>query len=157
MKFHFSVLHQNRLLFNKMLNKLPLDLLATIPDGFRNNIWWNISHVVATQQILVYRWSDLPTRVDEQWVDSYMKGTLPDHIPTESDRSELSALLSQTVEWTKEDYEKSLFKSYQEYTTSTKVTISTVEEAIAFNNFHEGYHLGAVVSIQKVLGVFPYK
>ena len=129
MEFNFSVLRQNRRLFSKMLNSMPLDLLATIPKGFRNNVWWNISHVVATQQILMYRLSGIPTRVDERWVDTYMKGTLPQKTPTEGDRSDLSSLLSQTVDWAIEDYQKNVFQSFQEYTTSTKVTIGSVEGA----------------------------
>ena len=157
MDIHFTTMHQNRLIFLKMLNKIPINMLVAIPEGFRNNIWWNISHVIATQQILMYRWSGLASKVNEDWVDTYKKGTFPEGIPTESDKSDLGNLLVQTAEWAWDDYQSGLFKSYTEYTTSTKVTIASIDDAIAFNNFHEGYHLGATVSLQKVLGIFPYR
>ena len=156
MEFLFATLTQNRKIFHKILSRTPIEVLIDIPNGFRNNIWWNISHIVATQQILMYRWSGLPARVGEEWIDVYKKGTMPNTIPSKHQVSELSDLLIQTVTWAQEDYKEGLFKTYTKYTTSTKVTISSVEDAMAFNNFHEGYHLGSVVSLQKVLGVFPY-
>ena len=115
-----------------------------------------MAHIIATQQILVYRWSGIPTRVDEAWVDLYMKGTFPQQELAEDAIEELSELLLSSVDLVREDYRKGLFENYKEYTTSTKTTLSSVEDAISFNNFHEGYHLGAVVSLQKVLGAFPY-
>lgn len=148
---------QNRKIFLRLMENTPHDLLFSIPDGFRNNIWWNLAHIIATQQILVYRWSGLPTRVDENWVDMYKKGSLPSRKVEKDAVADLRQMLLTTVEEIREDYHNGLFETYQEYTTSTKTTLSNVEDAIAFNIFHEGYHLGAVVSIQKVLGIFPYK
>ncbi len=148
---------QNRKLFRRLLKDTPKEFLFTIPDGFRNNIWWNIAHVLATQQILVYRWSGLASRIDEDWIDSYKKGTMPAQEAGTENVDWLADVLITSIDEIREDYHRGLFLDYQEYTTSTKTTLSTVEDAIAFNIFHEGYHLGAVVSLQKVLGIFPYR
>ena len=51
--------------------------LLIIPDGFNNNIYWNIAHCVATQQLLCYYLSGNPFRIDKYWVDTYKKGHLP--------------------------------------------------------------------------------
>lgn len=112
-----------------------------------------MAHIVATQQILVYRWSGLPTLIDEAWVDRYKKGTAPEGGPSEEDIDTLKDSLLFTAIQAEEDYFKGLFKKYQEYTTSTKVTLSSVEDAINFNNFHEGLHLGVILSQLKVLGI----
>ena len=58
-----------------------------------------------------------------------------------------------TVVWAEEDYQNKIFEEYEEYTTSVKVTLSSVEDAIQFNNYHEGIHLGVVLSQLKVLGI----
>ena len=50
-----------------------------------------------------------------------------------------------------EDYAKGLFKDYTEYTTSANVTLSSVDDAIIFNVYHEGLHLGAILSLLKVV------
>jgi len=52
---------------------------------------------------------------------------------------------------TKEDYTKGIFKAYYEYTVGTKSTLHNVEEAIEFNNFHEGMHLGYILALRKSL------
>ena len=63
----------------------------------------------------------------------------------------IKGFLFSTVEWAQEDYEKGIFKEFKEYTTSLNVTLKNVEDAITFNVFHEGLHLGVVLSLQKAL------
>ena len=53
--------------------------------------------------------------------------------------------------WMQEDYGKGLFKGYTEYTTSANVTLSSVDDAIIFNVYHEGLHLGAILSLMKLV------
>lgn len=153
MEKQFDIALQNRKVLSSILKRTPKEILVRIPKGFRNNLWWNIAHVVATQQILLYRLSGLPTRIDENWVDRYKKGTVPNGGFDEDDFDLLVQNLINTVKWAEEDYQNGLFKEYEEYTTSVKVTLSTVEDAINFNNYHEGIHLGVILSQLKVLGV----
>jgi hypothetical protein len=60
---------QTRKILYKILDKTPKQLLLKIPDGYRNNIWWNIAHVMVTQQLLVYKRSNLQMRVPQELVD----------------------------------------------------------------------------------------
>ena len=62
----------------------------------------------------------------------------------------LKSQLFSTLEKIKEDYRKGLFKKYTEYTTSTKSTLTSVDEALIFNNFHEGIHIGYVLAMKKI-------
>ena len=79
--FALHVATRNNLL--TYLENLTPEQLAQIPNGFHNNIWWNIAHCVAQQQILCYKLSGLNFVVSETFVDTYKKGTYPDgHIPT---------------------------------------------------------------------------
>ena len=149
----FNISLQNRKILRSILSKLPKDVLAKIPDGYRNNIWWNMCHVVATQQILFYRLSGLTTHVDENWVDLYKKGSVPETQPSSDDVNDLIELLISSVQQAETDYNSGLFKEYNEYTTSNKVTLSSIEDAISFNAFHEGLHLGVILSQLKSLGV----
>ncbi|MGI9547614.1 MAG: DinB family protein [Flavobacteriaceae bacterium] len=149
----FTISLQNRKIICSLLNKIPEELLWEIPNGFRNNLWWNMAHILAIQQILIYRFSGLPTRIEEQWVDRYKKGTYPASEPDLNEIEQLPAQLINTVVWAQEDYNKGLFKGYQEYTTSNKVTISSIEDAINFNNYHEGIHLGVILSQLKLFDI----
>lgn len=45
---------QSRTLYLEYLDTYSLDQLNTIPDGFNNNLIWNIGHVIVSQQGLIY-------------------------------------------------------------------------------------------------------
>ena len=145
----FNITLQNRKILYKFLQDTPRDQLLNIPDGFRNNIWWNIAHVVVTQQILIYKLSGLPMKISEELIDKFKKGAVPDGTATEEEIKTIKGFLFSTIEWTQEDYENGLFKDFNEYTTSVNVTLSNVEDAIAFNVYHEGLHMGSILALLK--------
>ena len=59
MKLQFDVLKKSRALLLKELDGLTLDQIHAIPAGFKNNIAWNVAHLVVTQQLLHYKLSGL--------------------------------------------------------------------------------------------------
>lgn len=147
----FNITLENRKILYKVLTNTPKEQLLKIPNGYRNNIWWNIAHVVVTQQLLVYALSGLPMKVPKGLVDKFRKGTVPDGTATKEEMDLIKGFLFSTVEWAQEDYEKGIFKNFTEYTTSANVTLKDIEDAIAFNMFHEGLHLGVILSLEKML------
>lgn len=151
MKNELEITLQNRKNLFAILANTPRQDLLRIPQQFNNNIWWNIAHVVVTQQLLVYKFSGVPMRVSSELVAKYMKGTVPDGTATATEIKEVSDILVSTIENTLKDYESGLFKDFQPYTTSAKVTLNNVEDAIRFNNFHEGLHLGSIFALRKML------
>ena len=149
----FTITRQHRKILFNYLNTLPVQLLTKIPPGFNNNIWWNIAHVVVTQQKLVYGRSDLPLNLQDTWVSGYQKGTFPEGSPAAAERDELATLLFSTVEQTEKDYQNNRFQHYASYMTSPKVPLNSVEDAIAFNVFHEGLHLGSIMALARAVKV----
>ena len=53
------------------------------------------------------------------------------------------------VEKTKADFEAGIFKEFHPYQTKTGFHLGTLKEAMEFNNYHEGIHLGIMMSIKK--------
>jgi hypothetical protein len=104
-----------------------------------------------TQQLLVYKFSGLQMRIPEELVDKFKKGTVPDGTASDEEIKTITNLLLSTIAWTQEDYTAGLFKNYNEYTTSAKVTLRNIEDAIAFNIFHEGIHFGSILALRKML------
>jgi hypothetical protein len=147
----FNITLQNRKILYKFLTSTPKEQLLKIPEGYRNNIWWNIAHVVVTQQLLVYNLSGQRMKVPSNLVEKFKKGTVPDGTATDEELDSIKTFLFSAVESTQKDYEKGVFNNFNEYTTSANVTLKDVEDAIAFNLFHEGLHLGVVLSLQKTL------
>ena len=152
MEHLFTITQQNRKILHRYLKKTEPKDLFKIPKGFNNNIWWNIAHVVITEQKLVYGLSGLPLKVDQNLVEKYQKGTFPESgNPSLEEQELIGELLFSLPQKTKDDYESGIFTSFQSYMTTPKVPLNTVEDAIAFNVFHEGLHLGSVQALVKAV------
>jgi hypothetical protein len=151
MKDTFEVNRTSRKMLSSYFENYTLEQLNTIPEGFSNNLIWNLGHVVVTQQLLVYKLSGLPMAVSDAMVEKYRKGTKPEHDVTQEEADQLKALLFQTVDQLEADYNNGVFVNYQEYPTSTGFVLQSAKGAIEFNNFHEGLHIGIMMSIRKFI------
>ncbi|SFW53055.1 DinB family protein [Cellulophaga fucicola] len=149
MEYLIDTSKQIRKILFKILEETPRDLLLEIPKNFNNNIWWNIAHVVVTQQLLVYKFSGMPMLVSDTMVEKFKKGTTPDGTATDEEITEIKTLLFTTLEKTEEDYKAGNFKNYDVYTTSLNVTINNAVEAMKFNAMHEGIHIGAILALKR--------
>ncbi|WP_336067717.1 DinB family protein [Mesoflavibacter sp. CH_XMU1404-2] len=149
MDFAFDTTLKSRKFLKDLLENLTLEQLNKVPEGFNNNIIWNVAHTIVTQQLLVYKLSAMPMIVSDDLVEMYRKGTKVERDVTQAEVDLIKGLLFSTIEKTKEDYENRIFQTYHEYTVTTKSTLTNVDEAIAFNNFHEGIHLGYVLALKR--------
>lgn len=152
MKFHFDVLRTTR---NNILNdikELSIEQLHVIPTGFSNNIAWNVVHLIATQQLLIYGLSSTPFIVDNGLIEGYRKGTKPENRISSGVMKGHKKLLLTTIEQTEQDYENGVLgNDFKVYTTSYNITLDTIENAIAFNNVHEGLHYGVIRALMKLV------
>ena len=151
MKIQFDVLRKSRELVLKELEGLTLDQIHTIPEGFKNNIAWNVAHLVVTQQVLHYKFSGLNCLCPDDLIDAHKKGTVPTKTFTEEEFDEVKELLIGLPDTLQEDFEAGIFENYTEYPTSTGFVLTSIETAIEFNNFHEGIHYGIIRSIMKFI------
>lgn len=148
MDWAFDITLKSRAVLKTFMETYTLEALNKIPIGFNNNVVWNIAHTIAVQQSLVYRLSGLPTLISQEMLTKYAKGTFPERDLTQAEVDEIKSLLFSTIERTKEDFENSVFQNYHEYTVTTKSTLTNVKDAIEFNNFHEGIHLGYILALK---------
>ena len=123
METTFKIWETNRQLYLKFLNSYALEQLNKIPDGFSNNLIWNIGHVIVSQQGLVYRLSGLPSYIEESLVETYKNGSKPTGFTTALEVDQLKHLLISLIEKTKSDYNAGKFKSYQKSTILQRVLI----------------------------------
>ncbi|WP_318343721.1 DinB family protein [Flagellimonas baculiformis] len=147
----FDILLKNRKILHDHLQNTPKEDLFRIPKGFNNNIWWNIAHVVVTPQLLLYGLSGLDFTIEKELIDKYRKGTFPDGEPSKLEMEKISAYLFSTVKLIQLDHSHGKFKTFKEYMTTPKIALTSPEDAIAFNVFHEGLHLGAIGALKKAL------
>lgn len=132
----------------KYLEKYSMQQLIQIPQGFNNSILWNIAHCVVTQQILCYKLSGNDFRICGDWVEKYKKGTKPDaSVPSEQEFQQIKDALLLTQKQLEQDYKSGFFKEFVQYPTSYGFELKSIEDAISFNNLHEGMHLGIIKSL----------
>lgn len=151
MKTQFNILRKGREIVLKYIDGLSLEQLHTIPEGFNNNIAWNVAHLVVTQQLLHYRMSGKDCLISDELIDANKKGTQPTSQFTEEEFNEVLELFSGLPDTLEEDYNAGIFTNYNEYPTSTGFVLDSIETAIAFNNFHEALHLGVIMSLKKLV------
>jgi hypothetical protein len=152
MRYSFEILRITRNNILKSIENLTLEQLNHIPTGFNNNIIWNVIHLVATQQLLVYGLSGVPFAVAKELVDAYKKGTAPSTPLSAEQVMAYKSLLISTIDQMEQDYENGVFgNGYQTYTTSFNITLKKVEDAIEFNNVHEAMHYGAIKSLMNLV------
>ena len=151
MQATFEINKTSRKLLLQILENHSLVQLNKIPEGFANNLIWNIGHIVTVQQMLVYKLSGLNMMISDEMVDTYKKGTKPEREITQEEVDEIKKLLFSTLEQTKEDFANDIFDEYMEFTTGVGFTIKNAKAAVEFNNYHEALHTGIMMQIKKFI------
>ena len=147
----FSITRTSRNNLVKFLDNYTLEQLNKVPQGFNNNLIWNIAHVIVVQQMIIYNLSGLPMMVSREMIDKYKKGTRPELDVTQEEVDEIRKLLFATIEQTEKDWANQIFNNYQEFTSASGFTMKTADDAMVFNNFHEAMHTGMMMSIRKFI------
>jgi hypothetical protein len=147
----FDINRNSRKALLPFFENYTLEQLNQIPQGFNNNLIWNIGHIVVAQQMLVYKFSGLPMMVSERLVEKYRKGTRPEQNATQEEVDEIKSLLFSTIDQTETDFGNKIFKNYQEFTTGIGYLVKITEDAIVFNCYHEALHIGIMMSIRKFI------
>src|SRR6476620_10825581 len=104
METSFEITATSRNVLLKFLENYSLEQLNKIPQGFSNNLIWNVAHVIVVQQMLVYHLAGLPMMVSNEMVEKYKKGTKPEGEVSQAEVDEIKSLLFSTIEKTKKDF-----------------------------------------------------
>lgn len=146
-----ELLKQTRRLTLKLCDDLDQSAMTRIPEQANNNMLWNLGHVVVTQQLLNYKLSGLPLLIDESLVDGLKKASSPKDWQDAPDVEQLKELALSLPEALADDYAGGRFQNFERYETSAGVVLNNIDEAIAFNNFHEGIHVGSMLALKRML------
>ncbi len=139
----------------KYLLNLIADLnpehLNEIPEGFNNNIIWNLAHLISTQQGICYKRSGLQPIVQDKFISPYLPGTKPEGFVDSSDVETIKSLLLSSLDEFESDYKKNFFTTYTPVVTRYGVELANIDDAVNFLLFHEGLHTGYVMALKRVL------
>lgn len=151
MQKHFEILKLSRQYIFKNIETFSVEQLNKIPDGFNNNIVWNIAHLVVTQQLICYKLSGLECDVSEEMIEKFQNGTAPILAVSKEEFESISTQFLSLPEKLEQDFNKGIFKNYNEYTLSSQLTLNSINDGIVFNTYHEGIHLGIILQLLKLV------
>lgn len=151
METQLAIQLHNRKIFHYYLKQLSLDKLNKIPEGFNNNIIWNIAHTVVTHQLLMYKISGHQMHIPIEWVKLFAKDTKPERYFKADEVKLIDAALFSTYDQFEKDLANGLFNDFKPYQTSTNMVLDSVETTQSFLLFHDGIHLGSVLALAKLV------
>jgi len=151
MQAQLAIQLHNRKAFHHFITRFTLEQLNTIPEGFNNNIIWNIAHSLVTQQLLMYKHSGLSLHIPQEWVGMFAKGTKPERDLTAEEVAIIDSTLFSSYEQLVEDSMQGLFKDLMPYTTSTNMELNDIGTAQTFVLFHDGLHIGSVLALARLV------
>jgi len=157
MKQKIEVIHKTRQFILNVIQDLSIEQLNHIPEGFSNNIIWNLGHMIAAQQGVCYLRTELPARVSMDFFHAYKPGSKPEKTLSVAAVDEIKDLLFSTPDQLLHDYENGLWTNYKPWTTRYGVELTTIEDAVEFLLFHEGLHSGYITALKRVVEQQPAK
>ncbi|SDM92441.1 DinB superfamily protein [Daejeonella rubra] len=144
-------IRKTRLIILELINDLSPEQLNQIPEGFNNNIIWNLGHLIAAQEGVFYLRGGLPLNLDQKFFDSFKNGSRPDHEFSTEEIESIKTLLITSLERVDADLKIDAFNNYQSWKTRFNVEISSIEDALNFIPFHEGLHIGCMMAYKKMI------
>jgi len=151
MDFIFEALLQIRGNTWKAIEGYSEEQLNRIPEGYGNNIIWNLGHTIATQQILCYKLGGAALLVPDSFLAMYKKDTSPKEWTKPADLKEIKHYLEITSNAFSGDYDKKIFNKYVEYKTSSGLVLKNIDDALIYNYGHENLHYGVILNLRKLV------
>lgn len=140
---------RNRLL--QLIEKNDKEILFKIPEGFNNNIIWQIGHCITSQQRHMYMRSGLPMYISKEFMESFKIGSSPRSWKINPDVNEVKHLLIETVNQLESDLESGLFVNYEPFELPIGFQVKNHVEALQAANYHEAEHSGIIFTYLKLL------
>ncbi|MDQ0898622.1 MULTISPECIES: DinB family protein [unclassified Paenibacillus] len=138
----------------KLMDGVTEETADRIPDGFRNNIRWQLGHIYVVLERFAFQYVGLPLRLPEGFKEQFEYGTTPLNWPNSAavpTLQELENLLKDQQERIRDVLGHRLEeKIVPPYTTSAGMTLETPEQFLSFNLYHEGMHI-SVIKLYKIL------
>lgn len=134
-----------------MLEDLNPEEWLAQPEGFANNIAWNVGHLLLVRQNLVYRNSGLDPNVSGMG-SMYKPGTSPADWESQPDTAALLEKLKSCQAQIEADGANGVFDKveYNQFELGG-TPINSAEDGASFSLWHEALHMGVITSIRDVL------
>lgn len=138
--------YRNRLL--QLVEGCPEDKRNVVPAGFNNSIHWQIGHVLAVSDRLIFTLSEQPSLVSTSYISFFGNGTKP--ADWQEDPPAWEDIIAQLKEQPAQIRE-SLHEKLDMPVKENMMKAATIEQLINFSIMHEANHFGVISAMMKVL------
>lgn len=152
MKARHEVLFKQLETYRKELlgtvEKVTDEQAEIIPDGFNNNIRWNLGHLYLDQFLWIEALTKEASPTSKQFNQWFGFGTAPANFTEETPSfKELKELLKAQPQEILEKYRNELEKEYP----PIDMGMHTIEQVLIRTIFHEGMHLQAINDLKRFI------
>ena len=133
---------------------LNAEQLNKIPEGFNNNIIWNLAHLIFAQQSICYLRAGQKIKVSDKYISPYKTNTKPAGFIDEQEIEIIKQLLLNTIDELLSDYHNRIFSNYNPPEGVNKtygIAVNDIDEALDFLLYHDGLHSGYIMSLKRLL------
>jgi len=129
------------------------ETLDRIPEGFNNNVRWNLGHIYLVQEKFAFHFAGEPMQLPENFDRLFGRGTKPADWNEEPPTLELLLeMLAAQPARILESLHDRLDEQVEPYTTGSGLTLSTIGEFINFTLYHEGMHFNSIKLLKRFAG-----
>lgn len=144
----FSQIAVNRRRTIDLVSSLSEAFADIVPEGFNNNIRWNIGHIVATQERLAFRLIGETMDLDLSFMNLFAGGTKPADWQIKPPSMET---LLELLEKQPERIQERLQGRLDEKLTIPFKEFASLDEALVFSIGHEALHAGYIMALKKAV------
>lgn len=136
----------------KVVGDLTTEQLNHIPQGFNNNIIWNLAHIISGQQGICYTRAGLPIIVDDKYFTPYRPDTKPERFIDADEITAIKQLFLTTIDQLEADIQNNVFDGhYPAWLSRYGTEITSFDDAMSFLPFHEGLHCGYMMALKRAI------
>ncbi len=151
MNSKIDLIRQTRTKALEIISGLSIPELNKIPEGFNNNIIWNLGHLIAAQEGIFYLRGKLGLNIEQDFFDSFKNGSRPERNIDAEEIEKIKSLLFSSLDQFESDLDRNAFHNYPAWTTSMGIQINSIEDALDFLPFHEGLHMGHIMAYKRII------
>ncbi len=139
-----------RLFLLKQISGLTSEQLNLVPEGYNNNIIWNLAHLLSATQAICYRRAGLPVTIDDKYFTPFLTNTKPGDFINNQEIEVIKKLFISSIDTLQTDFENKIFGNYTKSENIERVygiDVSNIDDAIEFLLYHEGFHSGYIAGL----------
>ena len=153
LKQELFLMNELRTWNQSQLTGLSVEQLTAIPQGFNNNILWNVGHLLHYQIEFTYSLSGakspLPESIAEKMGAWFGNSTSPKNWTEQPDSTLIIEHFKSIGDRLVADHAKGVFAGFKPIKPFGNLQWDTLQHALIFHLAHEGMHMASIGALKK--------